>query len=125
MDVRKSSGFTLIELMVVIAVIGVLAAIALPHFAEIRDRARRSRCHENSAYMTRVAEIIKTEKGRFPETMPELLPYVRGGTVPVCPFKDPRHSYGLAFPGNVAIGALVRCTLCGVADHLGKEYAPP
>jgi type IV pilus assembly protein PilA len=39
---RKSEGFTLIELMIVIAIIGILAAIAIPQFSAYRTRSYNS-----------------------------------------------------------------------------------
>ena len=44
---RRRSGFTLVELLVVIAMIAILAALLFPVFAEVRERARQTACLSN------------------------------------------------------------------------------
>ena len=44
---NRKTGFTLVEIMIVVAIIGLLAAIAVPAFMKARNNARRSACVNN------------------------------------------------------------------------------
>jgi len=44
---RKSQGFTLVEIMIVVAIIGLLAAIAIPNFVKARTTAQTNACIAN------------------------------------------------------------------------------
>ena len=47
--VRTSKGFTLVEIMIVVAIIGILIAIAVPSFLRAREISRRNACQENQS----------------------------------------------------------------------------
>ena len=44
---RKMKGFTLVEIMIVVAIIGLLVAIGVPGFIKARDNARKNSCYNN------------------------------------------------------------------------------
>ena len=44
---RKMRGFTLVEIMIVVAIIGLLVAIGVPGFIKARDNARKNTCYNN------------------------------------------------------------------------------
>ena len=56
---RQSRGFTLIELMIVVAIIGILAAIAIPNFLRFQARSRQAECG------TELAGLWTAEKSFF------------------------------------------------------------
>ena len=63
---RKQKGFTLIELMIVVAIIGILAAIAIPAYADYIKRARVSEMLAKAAEVKTNLTEYYTSKNVFP-----------------------------------------------------------
>ncbi len=57
----KKSGFTLVELMIVVAVLGILAAIALPHFQDYQQQARQAAAKDTLRVLRSQFELYKIQ----------------------------------------------------------------
>jgi type IV pilus assembly protein PilA len=64
---RTGGGFTLIELMITVALIGTMAAIAIPNFLTYQARSRRSEGYTNVAGIARAYNIYHADRGNFPD----------------------------------------------------------
>ena len=81
---KGNAGFTLVEIMIVVLIIGLLAAIAIPSFVRARDRARANACVNNLRQIEYAKEIWSMENPGI-ETVPDsAFDDLRGG-FPLCP----------------------------------------
>ena len=69
-SLKNQKGFTLIELMIVVAIIGILAAIALPKFAQMLEKARAGQTKGNVGALRSAASIYYGDNGgQWPQTL--------------------------------------------------------
>jgi len=85
---KRSKGFTLLEIMVVVMLIGMLAVLAIPNFLISRETARMNTCLNNLRQLdfAKVQMVMEHRIGLGEAIDPdELVQYLKGLKMPVCP----------------------------------------
>jgi prepilin-type N-terminal cleavage/methylation domain-containing protein len=109
---NRKSGFTLVEIMIVVAIIGLLAAIAIPNFVKARTTAQKNACINNLRQIDGAKEQWALEQ-RLAENAAnvdaQINEYIKGNATPRCPATG-AYSYN-------PVGTTPTCNLGATAGH--------
>jgi prepilin-type N-terminal cleavage/methylation domain-containing protein len=113
---NRKSGFTLVEIMIVVAIIGLLAAIAIPNFVKARSTAQKNACVNNLRQIDGAKEQWALENRKSTGdaiTQTEVDAYLKGNTTPICPAN-----------GTYTYAAVGSNPTCNITGHTLTPAAP-
>jgi len=123
-NIHRPGGFTLIEIMIVVGIIGLLVAIALPNFIKSRATSQQNACINNLRQIGSAIEQWAMETGQAAGSPPpglatDLTPYIQlnsNSAVPTCPAGG---SYTI---NNVSSVPQMTCSLSSLPSN---PHIPP
>jgi general secretion pathway protein G len=95
---RKTVGFTLIEVMVVVVILGILAAIIVPKIMSRPEQARAVKAKQDIASIQSALDLYKLDTGMYPSTEQGLQALVTQPTTPPIPENWDQGGYLKALP---------------------------
>jgi general secretion pathway protein G len=113
MRTTRTAAFTLVEIMIVVAIIGLLATIAVPNFVKARTVSQSDACINNLRQIDSAKQQWALENNQAPSATPaqaSVRPYIGRGSVgvwPACPAN-----------GSYTINAVSTAPMCNIAAHV-------
>ncbi len=117
--VHRKLGFTLVEIMIVVGIIGLLVAIVLPNFIKSRATSQQNACINNLRQINSAVEQWAMETGQAagsppPDLGTDLTPYIQlnsNSSIPNCPAGGTYTIY------NISAVPQVTCSLSTLASN--------
>lgn len=103
----RNEGFTLVEIMIVVALIGMLAAIAFPNYVRARSNAQVQACINNLRLIEGATQqwALETKQGaNAPVSFTDIAPYLKNATI--CP------AGGKTFADSYTLQGVTNVPLC-------------
>ena len=109
---RGANGFTLIELMIVIVIIGILAAIAIPMYLHMTDNAREAKVKNYAHTVQLAAEVFAvSNNGLYSDLEDDILPLLPRAVPLENPFTgvlaEPQFGAPATLPGQVGLQVVI------------------
>lgn len=133
----SKKGFTLVELMIVVVIMGILVAVAVPVYSAVTKNAEKKTCQSNQRIIKENLTNYQMTGGKdgtplsiadlkkaVSSSNPTFLNMFDGGNLPTCP-ADPDKAYTIAIEGAEGATITYKVT-CGTAEHnAATEQAKP
>ena len=113
-------AFTLVELLTVIAIIAVLAAIIFPVMSSVKEKARQSTCMSNLRQIGQAMQIYKMDNKKYPDILGAAIGYDPNNPTELLPFQNRMNSGGL-YGDYIKSPQVFHCPTSQLIDT--KDYA--